>query len=83
MQPSPDSPTSSAAAAQEKSNTDRISRLEEDQQLAENKLKDQYQTKVESSSKYKLRLSGIVLFNAFTNRGFVNNQDYPGSRSRA
>src|SRR4029077_9292163 len=60
-----------------KSNADRISRLEEDQQLAENKLRDQYQTKVESSSKYKLRLSGIVLFNAFTNRGFVNNQDFP------
>jgi hypothetical protein len=78
VQPPADSPTPSATTAQEKSNADRISRLEEDQQLAENKLRDQYQTKVESSSKYKLRLSGIVLFNAFTNRGFVNNQDYPG-----
>lgn len=77
VQPPAGAPTSSTAAAQEKSNADRIGKLEEDQQLAESKLKDQYQTKVESSSKYKLRLSGIVLFNAYSNRGFVNNQDFP------
>jgi hypothetical protein len=77
VRPPTDTPASSAAAAQEKSNADRISKLEEDQQLSESKLNDQYQTKVESSSKYKLRLSGIVLFNAYSNRGFVNNQDFP------
>ena len=33
------------------------------------KVDDQYQTKVESASKYRVRLSGIVLFNLFSNQG--------------
>jgi hypothetical protein len=79
-QPSPEtsSATPAASASVEKPGSDRIAKLEEDQQLAEGKLNDQYQTKVESSSKYKVRLSGIVLFNAYSNRGIVNNQDFPG-----
>ena len=56
---------------------DRISQLEEDQQVMDGKVNDQYQTKVESGSKYRLRLSGIVLLNLYDNRGFVNNQDFP------
>jgi len=36
---------------------------------------DQYQTKVESGSKYRLRLSGMVLLNLFTNRGAVTTAD--------
>ena len=69
----------SAAATEsaQQANAERIGKLEENQDLVESKLKDQYQTKIESSSKYKLRLSGIVLFNAYSNRGFVNNQDFP------
>jgi hypothetical protein len=50
---------------------------EEDQQLIEGKLNDLYQTKVESGSKYRLRLSGLVLLNMFDNHGTVDNQDYP------
>ncbi len=71
-------PNASVAAAPEQAAGDRLGRLEEDQQLADGKLNDQYQTKVESASKYKLRLSGIVLFNMFANRGSVDNQDFPG-----
>ena len=56
---------------------DRIAKLEEDQQVMEGKINDQYQTKVESGSKYRLRLSGIVLLNLFENRGTVDNQDFP------
>jgi hypothetical protein len=56
---------------------DRIAKLEEDQQVLEGKINDQYQTKVESGSKYRLRLSGIVLLNLFENRGTVDNQDFP------
>ncbi len=74
----PPSQNASAGAGQEQATTDRIGKLEEDQQLDEGKLNDQYQTKVESASKYKLRLSGIVLFNMFSNRGVVDNQDFPG-----
>ena len=32
---------------------------------------------MESGSKYRLRLSGIVLFNMYANRGTVENQDFP------
>ena len=42
---------------------------------AQVKLHDQ--TKVESSSKYPLRLTGLILFNSFINRGAVDNFDLP------
>jgi len=53
------------------------SRSDEDQQLVDGKLNDLYQTKVESGSKYRLRLSGLVLLNMYDNRGAVDNQDFP------
>ena len=40
-------------------------------------MNDQYQTKVESASKYRMRLSGIVLLNLFSNVGTVDNIDFP------
>ncbi len=55
----------------------RVGRLEEDEQLLSGKIDDQYQTKVESASKYRVRFSGIVLFNLFGNSGSVDNQDVP------
>lgn len=67
-----------AASMQDQAVPDGSSRSEEDQQLIDGKLNDLYQTKVESGSKYRLRLSGIVLLNLFDNRGTVENQDYPG-----
>src|SRR6202795_2583874 len=51
--------------------------LEEEYQLLSGKVDDQYQTKVESASKYRLRLSGIVLMNLVSNRGVVDNIDLP------
>lgn len=56
---------------------DRVSKLEEDSQLLNAKVNEQYQTKVESASKYRVRLSGIVLMNLFSNRGTFDNQDFP------
>jgi len=56
---------------------ERISRLEENLQLADSKIAEQSQTKVESGSKYRLRLTGIVLLNMFENRGTVENTDFP------
>jgi len=72
-------PTSPAAAAsaQDQAVPDRAARSEEDQQLIDGKLNDLYQTKVESGSKYRLRLTGIVLLNMYDNRGTVDNQDFP------
>ena len=55
----------------------RIGHLEEEQQLLTGKIDDQYQTKVESASKYRVRFSGIALFNLFSNQGSVDNMDVP------
>jgi hypothetical protein len=66
-----------ADAAPQTTIEDRINRLEENQQLADSKIAEQSQTKVESASKYRVRLSGIVLLNMFANRGNVDNEDVP------
>jgi hypothetical protein len=55
----------------------KLDKLGENQQLLEAKVDDQYQTKVESSSKYRVKLSGIALLNVFSNRGTVDNLDLP------
>jgi hypothetical protein len=52
--------------------------IEEEYELLSGKVDDQYQTKVESASKYRMRISGIVLMNLFSNRGAVDNIDVPG-----
>lgn len=51
--------------------------LEEEYQLLSGKVDDQYQTKVESASKYRMRLSGIVLMNLVSNQGTVDSIDLP------
>ena len=55
----------------------RVAKMEEEQQLLGAKVEDQYQTKVESGSKYRVKLSGMVLLNVFTNRGITDNLDLP------
>ena len=73
-------PTASATpdSPQEDQPTEaRLARLEESQQLADARIAEQSQTKVESGSKYRVRLSGIVLLNFFDNQGVVDNQDFP------
>ena len=73
----PNAPVPGATTSQDAS-AERISRVEENVELTEAKLNDQYQTKVESGSKYRVRLSGIVLLNLYGNHGAVDNQDFPG-----
>lgn len=58
-------------------NSQRVAHLAEDMQLLSDKVNDQYQTKVESASKYRVRLSGFLVLNVFGNRGNVDNQDMP------
>jgi hypothetical protein len=41
------------------------------------KINEQYQTKVETATKYRARLSGIVLMNTFRNVGSSDNLDFP------
>jgi regulator of replication initiation timing len=55
----------------------RTATLDEEYELLAGKIDDQYQTKVESASKYRMRISGIVLMNLFSNQGVVDNIDVP------
>jgi hypothetical protein len=70
-------PPSPPAAAAETPTEASLSRLEEDQQLLQAKVDEQHQTKVESASKYRVKLSGIALLNLFGNSGTVDIQDVP------
>jgi hypothetical protein len=56
---------------------ERVQKLEENTSLLGSKIDEQYQTKVESASKYRARLHGIVLMNAFRNLGASDNLDFP------
>jgi hypothetical protein len=55
----------------------RVQQLEESTHLLKSKIDEQYQTKVETAGKYRARLSGIVLMNAFHNVGSSDNLDLP------
>lgn len=55
----------------------RVQRLEDTTSLIGSKIDEQYQTKVETASKYRARLHGIVLMNAFRNVGNSDNLDLP------
>jgi hypothetical protein len=68
-------PTQIPADNQKK--TDHTASVEEEYQLLSGKVDDQYQTKVESASKYRVRLSGIVLMNLVSNQGVVDSIDLP------
>ena len=57
---------------------DRVAALSEEQELLGAKVEDQYQTKVESGSKYRVRLSGLALLNVVSTKGSVDNLDVPG-----
>ena len=61
---------------------ERVQKLEESTSLIGSKIDEQYQTKVESASKYRARLHGIVLMNAFGNVGNSDNLDFPNYAQR-
>jgi hypothetical protein len=50
---------------------------QDDWDILNARIEEQRQTKVESGSKYRLKLSGIALFNAFGNFGQVDAADLP------
>lgn len=56
---------------------ERVQKLEESTSLIGSKVDEQYQTKVETASKYRVRLHGIVLMNAFRSVGNSDNLDLP------
>jgi hypothetical protein len=63
----------SPAAATESSETS------EDVDILKSASAQQQQTKVESSSRFPVRLTGLVLFNSFINQGTVDQIDLPSS----
>ena len=71
-------PESSTLASMSAASTGPSSQTpEETLQLTNAKLQELHQTKVESASKYPVRLTGIVLLNVAENRGAVDNLDFP------
>lgn len=74
------SPASEATTPQASANApldQRVGSLEETTQLLQSEVRSQYQTKIESGSKYRVRFSGLALLNLFHNGGLVDNLDFP------
>jgi hypothetical protein len=61
----------------------RIGHLEDEEQLLSGKVDEQYHTKVESASKYRARLSGVVLFNLLSNHTACSPTDFVQSTAIA
>lgn len=57
--------------------------IEERQQTLEAAVKLHDQTKVESTSKYPVRVTGLILFNSYLNRGVTDNTDLPAFALRS
>jgi TolA-binding protein len=70
-------PTSARPADAAKVTAATIEDLQEQEQITEAQVKLHDQTKIETSSKYPLHVTGLVLFNSFFNRGSVDNIDLP------
>lgn len=54
-----------------------LQELHERQEILQAEIKQHDQSKVETDSKYTLRVTGIALFNAFSNAGVVDNAELP------
>ena len=79
-QPQDNSVAASADSKAEDSNAglkETVARLAEEQDALQAEIKQHEQTKVETISKYPLRVSGLVLFNMFSNAGVVDDIDLP------
>jgi hypothetical protein len=67
--------TTEGVATQEAGTAAKIS--QDDWELLNARVEEQRQTKVESGSKFRLKLSGLALFNVFDTAGNVDNLDVP------
>jgi hypothetical protein len=55
--------------------SEEVARIREDQDAIQEQVKVHEQDKVETLSRYRLWINGLILFNAFANRGTVDNPD--------
>jgi hypothetical protein len=67
----------SSSAGTQSPLSNRVESLEEQQDVLQAEIKQHEQTKVETESKYSLRVTGLVLFNAFSNAGVVDDAELP------
>jgi hypothetical protein len=75
---SSESPSSAVrTSTAESTQSDDVKALHEQQDTLQAEIEQHEQTKVETSSKYSLRINGLVLFNAFSNTGVVDDADLP------
>jgi hypothetical protein len=51
--------------------------LQEQQEIQQAEIQQHEQTKVETASRYSLKVTGVVLVNAFSNAGVVDNAELP------
>jgi hypothetical protein len=71
----PSNPVNGADTA--KATAAAIEEVQEQQQTLEAQVKLHEQTKIEGESKYPVRVTGLILFNSFINRGIVDDIDLP------
>jgi cell division septum initiation protein DivIVA len=69
--------TEPVSGSQPTSLAQRVESLEETTGLLNDKVNEEAQTRIESASKYHVRLSGLVLVNLFDNHGNTDNADLP------
>ncbi|RXH54188.1 hypothetical protein GRAN_4839 [Granulicella sibirica] len=67
----------SATAAPAAETAKKIDDLREQQEIQQAEIATHEQSKVESASKYSLKLTGLLLFNGFVNTGGVDTPDTP------
>jgi hypothetical protein len=74
-------PSASDLAREQKSGElslpESVAELGASQKLQAARIEEQQQTKVESESRYRVKISGLVLMNAFSNRGAFDVADLP------
>jgi hypothetical protein len=54
-----------------------VQAVKEQQDIQQAEIQQHEQSKVETASKYRLRVTGVALFNAFSNAGVVDNVELP------
>jgi hypothetical protein len=71
-------PTAPLVAGRTTSSSSSTADIKEQLAMIQSQVEQHDQIKIESASKYPVRLTGLVLFNAFSNHGGVDNFDQPG-----
>ena len=73
----PASTGAEASSSSAESVAEQVRRQQEEQEILQSEVKQHDQTKLESVSKYPVRVYGLMLFNTFSNAGVVDNADLP------